>query len=381
MFKRKALLIVAPVAALLLASCSGGTQEEAAAPVGDANPLKVVASTTQICDYTNQIMSSGDFGTIVHDATGKVSKSNEGKDQQIELTCLLAPNASAHDHEMTREQMSALSEADLLLVNGVDLEHFLDDAINSSGFHGTLVATTGVLSAADVDDLAKQEKAEESLPYKVYRGEEKVKVSEWPFAPEPSEEAEFRFDPHVWTSPKNAKIQVSNIGAALSNAAPDFKDTIDKAVTAYEEKLDALDMWAADSLKTVPQDHRVLFTSHDAFGYLSKEYEIEFIGAALSDFNEQQDATAEHIRHAADEVKKSGAVALFAENSNNSKSIEAIAEAAGVKAIINDEALYGDSLGPADSAGGTYIDSIIHNVSTLVNAWGGKPADIPAGLR
>ena len=139
MIKRKALFIVAPLAALLLASCSGGAQEEAAAPVGDANHLKVVASTTQICDYTSEIMSNGDFGTIVHDPTGKVSKSNEDKDQQIELTCLLAPNASAHDHEMTREQMSALSEADLLLVNGVDLEHFLDDAIESSGFKGTLV--------------------------------------------------------------------------------------------------------------------------------------------------------------------------------------------------------------------------------------------------
>ena len=80
-------------------------------------------------------------------------------------------------------------------------------------------------------------------------------------------------------------------------------------------------------------------------------------------------------------MKASGAKALFAENSNNSKSIEAIARAAGVKAITDEDALYGDSLGPAGSPGETYIGSIVHNVTTLVEAWGGKPAELPASLK
>ena len=118
-------------------------------------------------------------------------------------------------------------------------------------------------------------------------------------------------------------------------------------------------------------------TSHDAFGYFSKDYGIRFIGAALSDFNEQQDATADHIAEAVAAVKESGAVALFAENSNNSKSIEAIARAAGVTPIVGEDAMYGDSLGPAGSPGETYIGSIIHNVTTLVTAWDGTPAPLP----
>jgi len=79
-------------------------------------------------------------------------------------------------------------------------------------------------------------------------------------------------------------------------------------------------------------------------------------------------------------VRESGAKAIFAENSNNSKSIEAIARAAGVKAITAEDALYGDSLGIPGSAGETYIGSLIHNVSTLVTAWGGKPAELPESL-
>ena len=107
---------------------------------------------------------------------------------------------------------------------------------------------------------------------------------------------------------------------------------------------------------------------------------MKFIGAALSDFNSQQDATADHIKKAAQQVKDSGAVALFAENSNNSKSIEAVAQAAGVKAIVGDDALYGDSLGPDGSAGQTYVGSITHNVTTLVQAWNGNVPQLPDTL-
>ena len=145
-------------------------------------------------------------------------------------------------------------------------------------------------------------------------------------------------------------------------------------------KLNSLDQWATTSLDSVSQDKRVLFTSHDAFGYFSNEFGVKFEGAALSDFNAQQDATADKIRQTADKVKASGAVAIFAENSNNPKSIEKVAEVAGVKAVIGDEALYGDSLGTPGSDGETYIGSILHNVSNLTKAWGGTVTEIPADL-
>ena len=101
--------------------------------------------------------------------------------------------------------------------------------------------------------------------------------------------------------------------------------------------------------------------------YFSAEYDVRFEGAALSDFNAQQDATAQKIQETADAVRASGAVAIFAENSNNSKSVEKVASLAGVRAIIGDEALYGDSLGEPGSDGQTYIGFILHNASKTVS--------------
>ena len=371
---RRAALAILGLALAPLAAC---------APTSSAHGLTVVATTTQICDYVTQIAAaSTDLSLDKTDASGKSSHVGVAPDNAaltMSLTCLLAPNASAHEHEMTPAQTAALADADVMAVSGVDLEHFLDDAVASSGFHGRMVVTSGVLTASDVDNPGT---ADPQTPYTIDRGTERVEVSPWPFPPEnPGEAPEFRFDPHVWTSPKRARIQVENLGAGLAAAAPDAAASINAATASYLEDLDALDAWATASIETVPEGQRVLFTSHDAFGYFSGDYGIRFIGAALTDFNDQQDATADHIASAVQAVKDSGAVALFAENSNNSKSIEAIARAAGVTPIVGEDAMYGDSLGPDGSEGATYVGSIIHNVRAVTQAWGGTVPQLPERLK
>ena len=371
---RRATLAVLGLALAPLAAC---------APASSAHGLTVVATTTQICDYVTQIAAaSNDLSLDKTDASGAQSHVGAAPDSAaltMSLTCLLAPNASAHEHEMTPSQAAALANADVMAVSGVDLEHFLDDAVTSSGFHGRMVVTSGVLTAADIDNPGA---SDPEGAYTIDRGNERVDVAPWPFPPEEAgEEPEFRYDPHVWTSPKGARIQVANLGAGLAAAAPDAASSINAATASYLEELDALDQWNAEAIETVPEGQRVLFTSHDAFGYFSRDYGISFIGAALSDFNDQQDATADHIASAVQAVKDSGAVALFAENSNNSKSIEAIARGAGVTPIVGDDALYGDSLGPDGSEGATYVGSIIHNVRAVTQAWGGTVPQLPERLK
>ena len=373
--------LVLVAAALPLTACGASTTS------ADDSAIKAVASTTQICDYITQLASDGQDDGLSFDRTGADGTTEHfGADTasaktHLTLTCLLAPNASAHEHDMTAEQSRALSEADLFFVSGVDLEHFLDDAVTSTGFKGSMVVTSGVAGAADVDDLDAQLAKEKDLPYTVDRGTTKVDVATWPFPPEDGEsEPEFRFDPHVWTSPANAIVQVTNIGAALEKASPESADLLSTRTQSYVDRLNDLDAWAHTSLETVPADKRVLFTSHDAFGYFSAAYGVTFKGAALSDFNAQQDATAQKIDETAKAVTDSGAVAIFAENSNNPESVDKVARTAGVKAIVGDEALYGDSLGDPGSDGETYIGSILHNVTNLTKAWDGTVAEIPESL-
>ena len=91
-----------------LAACStddGGNGSDAGSGSGDDQTIKAVATTTQICDYLTQIAQDG---MTLHkvDSSGKETTEGDG-DTTLDLTCLLAPNASAHEHEMTPQQMSA----------------------------------------------------------------------------------------------------------------------------------------------------------------------------------------------------------------------------------------------------------------------------------
>lgn len=396
--RRAAVLAVVAAGSVIMAGCSNGDsankaadkKDDAKASSGEA--VKLVATTTQICDYVTAL--AGDSNSPVSldkiDPAGKESHiggAKSDKTANLDLTCLLAPNASAHEHEMTPQQLTALGEADMFLTSGVDLEHFLDDAVKASGFKGEMVVSTGVLSSKDIDDLEGEKAKEAKLPYTINRGTEKVEVRKWPFPPEEGEsEPEFRFDPHVWTSPQRAKIQVDNISKALADKEREQGNdaaagAIEKRGKEFATTLEHLDKWVKESIDTVPKESRVLFSSHDAFGYFSDDYGIKFIGAALSDFNSQQDATKNHIDESVKQVKESGTKALFAENSNSSKSIEAIARAAGVKAIVGEDALYGDSLGVEGSDGFTYVGSIVHNVKTMVEAWDGTPAELPSDVK
>lgn len=384
---RRTLAVLGGASFLSLAACQSRNASPRASASSPAR-LRVVASTTQIADYVTQLASGGDDLAFTRTgADGAIQELGARPSQatlHLELTCLLAANASAHEHEMTVPQSQALAQADLFLVSGVDLEHFLDDAVLATGFKGTMVVTSGVLGAADVDDLAAQKEKEAELAYAVDRGQAAVEVSPWPFGAEDAgSEPEFRYDPHVWTSPRGAAVQVANIGKALERAAGAGAGvrTLRDHVEAYTRRLERLDQWVRDSLATVEASKRVLFTSHDAFGYFARDYGVRFEGAALSDFNAQQDATAHKIQQTVDAIRSSGAVAIFAETSNNPRSVSRIAELAGVRAVIGDEALYGDSLGEPGSDGETYIGSILHNVTNMTTAWGGTAAELPQELR
>jgi len=103
---RRAALVLSALALAVpaLAACSPGT----GAQNPNATQIKAVASTTQICDYVTQIAArSADISLDKTDAAGKnshVGATPDGAALTMSLTCLLAPNASAHEHEMTPAQ-------------------------------------------------------------------------------------------------------------------------------------------------------------------------------------------------------------------------------------------------------------------------------------
>jgi zinc/manganese transport system substrate-binding protein len=289
-----------------IAANLGACGSPAVPSTGSAGKLAVVAATPIVADLTRNV--GGD---------------------KVEVTQILKPNVDAHDYEPTAADVATIGKAKVLVKNGVGLEKWLDEAIKSAGFTGTVVdSSTGV-------QIRKVE------------GEE---------------------DPHIWHNPRNVKIMAQNIQKALATADAPNASTYQANYDAYAAKLDKLDAGIEAQINSVPVAQRKLVTNHDAFGYYVDRYKLEFIGSIIPSIDTSAEMSAKDRDDLVAKIKATGTKAVFSESSLPPKIAEAIAKQAGVQVVAGEDALYGDSLGPGGSAGDTYLKMEQHNTDTIVKA-------------
>jgi zinc/manganese transport system substrate-binding protein/manganese/iron transport system substrate-binding protein len=311
----RTLPLAAPVLAGLLAAataCGGSSSASNDDSSGSGGKtLKVVATTTQVTDFARNV--GGD---------------------KVKVTQILKPNVDPHDYEPSPADVQAIAEADVVVESGVGLEKWLDQTIKSAGFHGTLVDTSKGVT------IRKGNGTEE----------------------------EAAGDPHIWHNPKNAEIMSRNIATAFDAKDPADKATFDANLTTYTGKLDQLDTWIAQQINTLPADQRKLVTNHDAFGYYVDRYHLTFVGSIIPSFDTSAELSGKQLTTLVAKIKSTGVKAIFSESSLPPKTAEAIGKEAGVKVEAGEDSLYGDTLGPAGSAGATYLDMERHNTTTIVTA-------------
>jgi ABC-type Zn uptake system ZnuABC Zn-binding protein ZnuA len=302
------IILTAALTAVLAASCSSG--EESASSAGGTpaqGRLRVVATTTQVADFARSV--GGD---------------------KVQVTSLLKPNLDAHDYEPSPADVEAIAHADVVLENGAGLETWLHDTITSSGFHGPLVDTSQGVQLRQVGGAT---------------------------------------DPHIWQNPRNAQLMTANIDRALAAADPADARVFQANLAAYTKQLQALDAQVQRQIDSLA--NKKLVTNHDAFGYYIDRYGLQFVGSVIPSFDSSAELSGRDIRDLVAKIKATRVKAVFSETSLPPRTAETIAREAGVKVVEGEDALYGDSLGPAGSDGDTYLKMIRHNTRIIVSNLGG----------
>jgi manganese/iron transport system substrate-binding protein len=168
-------------------------------------------------------------------------------------------------------------------------------------------------------------------------------------------------DPHAWFTPRNAAIYVRNILKAVSELDPEHASEYRARTELYLRQLETLDAWVKKQVASIPEQKRILVTSHDAFGYFCAAY--KFKSAAPTGWSTGAEVgagpTPARRKAAIDSIRTMGVKAVFVETSVNKDLIFEIAKEAGV--VVGGE-LYSDSMGTAGSAGETYIGMMRENV-------------------
>jgi len=312
-----------------------------------AENLKVVASFSIIADFAKNI--GGD---------------------RVDITTLVGPNGDAHVYEPKPADAVAVGAADVVLVNGLQFEGFLQRLVEASGTKAPIVELTKggeVLKNAEGehhhhgDEAAEDEHEHEHDAAETGHDHDAEEGHE--HAHEEGHHHHGEFDPHAWQSVHNAEVYVKNIAEAFCAADAAGCDTYKANASAYGEKLEALEGEIKAAVAEIPEDKRVIITSHDAFNYFEHEYGLKFL--APEGVSTESEASAADVAALIKQVREDKASAIFVENITNPRLIEQIASETGIKV---GGTLYSDALSDESGPAATYIDMMKHNVSTIKGA-------------
>lgn len=285
----------------------------ASGPQVGKGQIEVVATTTQIGDFVRQV---GGHAVVV--------------DQ------ILRPNTDPHEYEPRPSDVVAAASAKLVFVNGDKLDEWIGNVVSDSGSDAEEVD----LGAVVTDRLPGPSSGSEASTY----------------------------DPHWWHDPRNAEAAVREIARRLEAADPVHRREFERNARAYLAKLRALDAAIARCVDSVPPSRRKLVTNHDAFGYFAKRYGIDVIGAVIPSQTTQAQPSAKDLAALIELIEREHVEAVFPESAVSSKVAEQIARQTGATA---DYTLYGDTLGPAGSAGATYVGMERANADAMVRGFTG----------
>ncbi|WP_207482365.1 metal ABC transporter substrate-binding protein [Arenibaculum pallidiluteum] len=285
----------------------------AATPVA-AEPLKVVASFSILDDMVRQVGG-----------------------EEVSVTTLVGPDQDAHVYEPSPADARAVAGADLVVVNGLGFEGWMDRLIRASGTKARVVTASARVKPISEDENHGHGHGHGGA------------------------------DPHAWHSILNAMIYVDNILSGLIQAAPLRAEVFRARAAAYREELDRLDAGVRRTFAAVPADRLKVLTSHDAFGYFARDYRITFL--APVGFSTEAEPSAGEVARLIRQVRKERVRAVFIENITDPRLIEQIARESGAKV---GGTLYSDALSAPGGPAATYVEMIRQNARQIAGALAGE---------
>jgi zinc/manganese transport system substrate-binding protein len=272
-----------------------------------ASPPRIVASFSIVADMAREIAPPG-----------------------VEVRSLVGPNADAHVFEPTPAHGRQLAQADLVIVNGLGFEGWIDRLIKVSGYKGKVVVATAGIT--------------------------------------PRKGGHHGTDPHAWQDLALARRYVANLAAGIGERWPEHRAAVQQRSTDYTARIDALDAQVRTELGAIPRAQRRVIASHDAFGYFGDAYGVDFL--APQGWTTSSEPSAAAVARLIRQIRDKQVRAVFVENISDPRLVERIASEA--RASIGGT-LFSDALsapgGPAD----TYLKMMAHNSRSLGTALSAAP--------
>lgn len=281
-------------------------------------PLSVVATTSMIADTARNI--AGPLATV---------------------TSLMGPGIDPHLYKASPGDLRTLSNASLILHNGLHLEGKMADALGKLGARKPVVAVADQIAPEKLRTISNDGAT---------------------------------YDPHVWFDVTLWIECADAIRAALSKHDARHTNEYTQRFQSYRDALVQLDAWIRERMSSIASPNRVLITAHDAFGYFGRAYGLEVL--AIQGVSTESEASLRSINELVTVIVERKIPAVFIENTLSPKAIEALVEGAKARGhtVRIGGQLLGDSLGDPGTPQESYIGTVRYNVETIVAALSHSPS-------
>ncbi|MEX0849148.1 MAG: zinc ABC transporter substrate-binding protein [Candidatus Dependentiae bacterium] len=266
--------------------------------------------------------------SIIADAVTQIA----GK--HITVHTLMGPGIDPHSYHARLSDIRALLSSDIILYNGLHLEGKMASILEKMQ---TMKPTYAVANIIDQTKLIQ------------------------------SDEFDGIYDPHIWFDVTLWIEVIAYITDILIKHDQTNAKIYRHNYASYVTQLQKMHHRIQTKIKEIPKKDRFLVTTHDAFSYFGRIYDINVI--ALQGINLDAEPCITDIQQLVQVIVKNNIKTIFVESSLPHRSMQAISQAVhayGWQVQIGDE-LYSDALGPQHSDAHTYIGMLKHNVNSVVN--------------
>jgi manganese/zinc/iron transport system substrate-binding protein len=307
-------LLFVLVSCAWLISCTNLNEDREDVP----GKFKLLATTTHLADLARQIGGG-----------------------RLEVDALMGPGVDPHSYRASAQDIARLHEADFVLFHGLSLEGKIARVLKET-------KRKGKVHFSPCEELPRNQL--------IFTNDTNQTV-----------------DPHLWFAPDLWISCAHALTQKLSEVMPEEKSFFETNLSAFKDSVKSIDRWGKSLLLGIPNNQRILITSHDAFQYFGNHFAIRVIG--LQGINTLAEAGLADRTNLVDFIRQHNSPALFVESSVNPKALVEIAKETG--AHIGGT-LFSDALGTNKQftkgpdgkihSTATWQGMMIHNLNVIKKA-------------
>ncbi len=309
------LILLSLLVFTMLGSCSIQSEKEEThsrvlAYTVSSYPYSVVCTTGMICDLVKNLAGS-----------------------YAQRTQIISNGIDPHTYIPSRSDIVNIADADIIFYNGLHLEGALGNVLVRLADRKNIVSLAASL---DKEDLKNS--------------------------------TESTTDPHIWMDVSLWLQAAESIRVVLQAFDPTNHQYYEDNFKGYSLQLSKLHSYIYEMLQSIPEQSRVLFTSHDAFQYFAEAYDFTVYG--IQGISTQSEASLHYINFLVSLILERGISTVFVESSVSPKYMQVLVE--GVQShgqyIENGGSLFADAMGAPNTYEGSYIGMMDYNARTITRS-------------